>query len=142
MAKNIEMQYYNGSSYEICYPKTIMTNVTGTLSIANGGTGGTSAAAARQNLSVYSKAEVDTLIGNSGSIPQISFEINGTTYSCASGTTWGAWETTSEGKNVIIIDRDDAVCDLDGNYLVDTTGVEQYIEDLIENDERYYSQGS
>lgn len=39
MAKNIEMQYYNGSSYEVVYPKTIMTNVTGTLGVANGGTG-------------------------------------------------------------------------------------------------------
>ena len=27
MAKNIEMQYYNGSSYEICYPKTLSTQV-------------------------------------------------------------------------------------------------------------------
>ena len=41
MAKNIEMQYYNGSSYEICYPKANMTNVTGILSVDNGGTGTT-----------------------------------------------------------------------------------------------------
>lgn len=27
MAKNIEMQYFNGSSYEIVYPKTDTTNI-------------------------------------------------------------------------------------------------------------------
>ena len=50
MAKNIEMQYYNGTSYEVCYPKANLTNnVTGILPLANGGTGvqglGTSAGA-------------------------------------------------------------------------------------------------
>ena len=47
MAKNIEMQYFNGSSYEVCYPTVLLTNVTGTLPISNGGTGATSASAAR-----------------------------------------------------------------------------------------------
>ena len=41
MAKNIEMQYYTGSAYEICYPKVLLTNVAGTLEVANGGTGKT-----------------------------------------------------------------------------------------------------
>ncbi len=50
MAKNIEMQYYNGSSYEVVYPKTNLANVTGTLPIANGGTGATTASAALTNL--------------------------------------------------------------------------------------------
>ena len=27
MAKNIEMQYYSGSTYEVCYPKTLASNV-------------------------------------------------------------------------------------------------------------------
>ena len=41
------------------------TNVTGTVAIANGGTGGTSAAEARTNLDVYSKDEVNTAITTS-----------------------------------------------------------------------------
>lgn len=123
---------FNGES-------NITPGVSGTLSVANGGTGGTSAAAARQNISVYSKAEVDAMIA--GSVSQITFEINGTTYSCAYGTTWEAWESTAEGRNTISINHDDMVCDDNGNYLVDTTGVEQYNNDLIVNGERYYSQG-
>lgn len=129
---------FNGES-------NITPGVSGTLSVTNGGTGGTSAAAARQNLSVYSKAEVDAMIAaggsGSGSVSQITFEINGTTYSCAYGTTWEAWESTAEGRNTISINHDDMVCDDNGNYLVDTTGVEQYNNDLIVNGERYYSQG-
>lgn len=40
MAKNIEMQYYNGTSYEVCYPTVnLAENVTGVLPSANGGTG-------------------------------------------------------------------------------------------------------
>lgn len=50
MAKNIEMQYYNGSAYEVVYPKVILSNVTGTLPIANGGTGATTAKTALSNL--------------------------------------------------------------------------------------------
>ena len=46
MAKNIQMQYFNGSSYEVCYPQVLMTNVTGILPIANGGTGNNSGLAA------------------------------------------------------------------------------------------------
>jgi hypothetical protein len=77
----------------------------------------------------------------SGSVSQITFEINGTTYNCAYGTTWEAWESTAEGSNTISINHDDIVCDDNGNYLVDTTGVEQYSSDLIVDGERYYSQG-
>ena len=50
MAKNIQMEYYNGSSYEEIYPKVLLTNVTGTLPIANGGTGATTASKALSNL--------------------------------------------------------------------------------------------
>ena len=50
MAKNIQMEYYNGSSYEEIYPKVLLTNVTGTLPIANGGTGATTASNALSNL--------------------------------------------------------------------------------------------
>ena len=39
MAKNIQMEYYNGSSYEEIYPKVLLTNATGILPVANGGTG-------------------------------------------------------------------------------------------------------
>ena len=53
MAKNIEMQYYNGSSYEVVYPKTNLANVTGTLPIANGGTGATTASAALTALGAF-----------------------------------------------------------------------------------------
>ena len=35
---NIQMQYYNGSSYEVCYPQVNLANVTGVLPVENGGT--------------------------------------------------------------------------------------------------------
>lgn len=36
---NIEMNRYNGSTYDTLYPKANMANITGILPIANGGTG-------------------------------------------------------------------------------------------------------
>ena len=39
---NIQMQYFNGSSYTVCYPQCNLANVTGTLPVTNGGTGVTS----------------------------------------------------------------------------------------------------
>ena len=60
MAKNIEMNYYNGSEYEVLYPYVNLTNSTGNLNISSrttgtlplnrGGTGGTSATSGLYNL--------------------------------------------------------------------------------------------
>lgn len=72
MAKNIEMQYYNGSAYEVCYPKVLMTNITGILPIANGGTGNTTGLAA----SATKLATARTIRTNLASTSTASF--NGT----------------------------------------------------------------
>ena len=42
--RNIQMNYYNGSSYDQLYPQVNLTNITGVLPVANGGTGETSLA--------------------------------------------------------------------------------------------------
>lgn len=43
MAKKVEMTYLNSSgTYETIYPKVDLSNITGTLPVANGGTGTTS----------------------------------------------------------------------------------------------------
>ena len=56
--RNIQMQYYNGSSYDILYPETSYSNLTGTMSTSNlptipvekGGTGATNYGNAIYNL--------------------------------------------------------------------------------------------
>lgn len=37
--RNIQMNYYNGGSYDQLYPQVNLTNITGILPVANGGTG-------------------------------------------------------------------------------------------------------
>ena len=46
MAKNIEMNYYNGSAYEVLYPQTLLNNVENW----------------EQN--IYSKAQIDSKINS------------------------------------------------------------------------------
>ena len=59
MAKNIEMQYLNTSgNYEVIYPKVLMTNVTGILPIANGGTGLSSSPLLLTNLGSTSASSI------------------------------------------------------------------------------------
>ena len=59
MAKNIEMQYYNGSTYEIVYPTITLTNATGILSIDKGGTGNSEGHAISADNSFYA-SQLDT----------------------------------------------------------------------------------
>lgn len=59
---NITIKRYNGTDYDTLYPTVRNTNIEGTVQIAKGGTGASSAATARTNLSVYSKTEADTAI--------------------------------------------------------------------------------
>ena len=75
-----------------------------------------------------------------GSSAQISFQIDGTTYYCAPGTTWGQWADTSDGSNVVYIDHDDAVRGQDsGEYLVDESGYDQGVDSVIFDKEFYYT---
>lgn len=53
---------YDGTQWIIGIVRPNVTNLYGTLTIEQGGTGGKTAAAARTNLDVYSKAEVEDLI--------------------------------------------------------------------------------
>lgn len=65
---NITMKQYNGVDYDTLYPKTtsdqiidtipLLTKTSGTLPVARGGTGGTTAAEARENIDAVSKAEL------------------------------------------------------------------------------------
>ena len=82
MAKNIEINYNNGSGYDVLYPKTDITNTVGTLPISRtsgsidlssrtsgtlplskGGTGKTSASSAIANL-IYNGSSVSSLSGS------------------------------------------------------------------------------
>lgn len=131
-----------GSTSAVSFDGTgnVTPGITGTLTINHGGTGATTAAGARNNLSVYSKAEVDALLAGGGNTGQISFMIDGTTYHCASGTTWGQWADTSEGSNVVYIDHDDAVRGQEsGEYLSDESGYDQGVDDVILNNAFYYT---
>ena len=53
---------YDGTQWIIGIVRPNVTNLYGTLTVEQGGTGGKTAAAARINLDVYSKAEVENLI--------------------------------------------------------------------------------
>lgn len=53
---------YDGTQWVIDIVRPSAANLYGTLGVAQGGTGATTAAAARDNLDVYSKAEVVALI--------------------------------------------------------------------------------
>lgn len=53
---------YDGTQWIIGIVRPNVTNLYGTLTVEQGGTGGKTAAAARTNLDVYSKAEVENLI--------------------------------------------------------------------------------
>ena len=53
---------YNGTYWKTVGMRSGASDMYGTLALSKGGTGGTSASAARTNLSVYSKTEVDSLI--------------------------------------------------------------------------------
>lgn len=53
---------YDGAQWVIDIVRPSVANLYGTLGVAQGGTGATTAAAARDNLDVYSKAEVVALI--------------------------------------------------------------------------------
>lgn len=48
--KNITMKQFNGSDYDTLYPKTQGSQIIGTIPIASGGTGGTTAKAGMYNL--------------------------------------------------------------------------------------------
>ena len=50
MARNIEMNYYDGNSYEVLYPSTIPTQIQGTIPIEKGGTNANTAEAGFWNL--------------------------------------------------------------------------------------------
>ena len=129
-----------GSTSAVSFDGTsgITPGVTGILPIIRGGTGANTVAAARQNLNVYSKDEVDTLLAG-GSV-QISFNIDGTTYRCAPGTTWGQWADTSEGSNVVYIDHDGAVRGQEsGEYLFDDNRYEAGEDDIILSGAWYYT---
>jgi hypothetical protein len=53
---------YNGTYWVADLPKPYAADLYGAVSIDHGGTGATDASAARTNLDVYSKAEVDAAI--------------------------------------------------------------------------------
>lgn len=53
---------YDGTQWVIDIVRPNVTNLYGTVALTQGGTGATTAAAARTNLDVYSKAEVEALI--------------------------------------------------------------------------------
>lgn len=70
MAKNIEMQYYNGSEYEVCYPKVSLSNITGALNVnylsgvlpvSKGGTGATSIEAIKQSWGFLNSEDIKDL---------------------------------------------------------------------------------
>ena len=63
MAANVPiLLVYNGTYWKTVGMRSGASDMYGTLALSKGGTGGTSASAARTNLSVYSKTEVDSLI--------------------------------------------------------------------------------
>lgn len=55
---------YDGSFWIADLPKPAAADMSGTLPVANGGTGATSESVARTNLNVYSKTETDSAIAN------------------------------------------------------------------------------
>lgn len=48
--KNITMKQFNGSDYDTLYPKTLSSQIIGSMPIASGGTGGTNATSGMYNL--------------------------------------------------------------------------------------------
>ena len=48
--KNITMRQFNGTDYDTLYPKTVVSQIDGVFPIASGGTGGTTAPVALNNL--------------------------------------------------------------------------------------------
>lgn len=102
MAKNIEMQYYTGTGYEICYPLVNLSNITGTLAIANGGTGATDASTARTNLGItpanIGAASSSELSSLSNTVSGINTNVSSLSSSVSSlGTRVGNLESTSGG---------------------------------------------
>lgn len=74
--RNIQMQYYNGSDYDILYPMSNYQNMTGTkpsynfseingiVSITQGGTGATDSSNALKNLGGVTSAQVNSAINS------------------------------------------------------------------------------
>lgn len=85
----------------------LTADVTGSLPVANGGTGATSASGARTNLSVYSSTEVDGLIT---AVKQVLYPV-GSIYTNASDNTnpgtllgFGTWTAFGTGRVLVGID--------------------------------------
>ena len=76
---NIQMQKYNGTDYDLIYPKCNLANVTGVLPIANGGTGASSL------------AEAKTALGITGTAAACSYTTTVTSGSTALLTSGGAY---------------------------------------------------
>ena len=50
--RNIQMNYYNGGSYDQLYPQVKLTNIIGVLPVANGGTGTTSLSSLQSSMGI------------------------------------------------------------------------------------------
>lgn len=86
MAKNIEINYNNGTQYEVLYPKVLLNNVSD------------------WNDSIYSKTEVDSLIEEN----KYDWEFYGSfdkSYTATYNTTYNFWSITS-GDIVLVPDPD------------------------------------
>ena len=95
MAKNIEMQYYSGSAYEICYPKTLSTQVimadsttleatiTSLKTSVSEGKSAIASAITNKGVSTASTATFSTMATNIGKISTLSTDTSDATATAA-----------------------------------------------------------
>ena len=79
---NLPASKINSGTFDAArIPDISVDKITGTLPITKGGTGGTTAAAARTNLEVYSKNEVDSLLDDYSTTTEMNTAISTYAYS-------------------------------------------------------------